>query len=150
MTDSKRKLRCDRRYLGICLATQLAILAAVIVANRVLGYRGIVEAVSVSLVVVVIVRWLIQLTWKFTSGPDQLRTEKLFTNHIDLRTPLDQVVGIQAYEGVIEAILGVGTIEISTASSLREHVSVQWPHLRNARAEANRLESLLKEKRPTR
>ncbi|MBL7189363.1 MAG: PH domain-containing protein [Phycisphaerae bacterium] len=147
MTDSTQLIRCDRRYLAICLGVQLAVLAAVALADLIFWQTVAIAVVCGILALFALIKWLIRKTWKFTIGADQIRTEKLFTGHIDLRTPLDQVVGINAYEGIIEALLDVGTIEISTASSQRDHVAIKWPHLRDARKVADRLESLLKEKR---
>ncbi|MGD2206144.1 MAG: PH domain-containing protein [Anaerolineae bacterium] len=146
MTDARQLIRCDRRYLGVRLGAQIAVLAVLAMVGLLAWHTIAIAVVSGILALFAILKWIIRQTWKFTVGPDQIRTEKLFTSQIDLRTPLEQIVGINAYEGILEAILGVGTIEISTASSQRDHVAIKWPHLRNARSVANSLETHSKEK----
>jgi membrane protein YdbS with pleckstrin-like domain len=140
-------IRCDRRYLKVRLLTQLGFLTVLAVATLVWRRRIEIGVVAGGLAVFAVITWFVRRTWSFTVGSDHIRTEKLFTKQINLRTPLDQVVGINTYEGVLEALLDVGTIEISTASSQRDHVSIKWPHLHDAHFVASRLEALLKEKR---
>lgn len=145
--ESSQCIQCDRRYLAVCFGVQLVVLALLILADLVFWHTVVVAVAAGIIALFAFLKWGICKTWKFTIGADQIRTEKLFTGHIDLRTPLDQVVGINASEGILEALLDVGTIEISTASSQRDHVAIKWPHLRNARKVAERFEVLLKEKR---
>lgn len=147
MTKSAKPIRCDRRYLAVCYGTQLVVLTSLLLADLVFWHTIGVAVLASILAVFTLLKWVIRKTWKFAITADQLRTEKLFTDHIDLRTPLDQVAGIKAYEGVLEALLDVGTIEISTVSSQRDHVAIKWPHLRNAQHVADQLERYLKEKR---
>lgn len=147
MKASLEMTRCDRRYLAFCFGTQFVLLACLLIVDLVFWDTIGIAVVACILMLFAFLKWAIQKSWKFTITADQVRTEKLFTGHIDLRTPLDQVVGINEYEGILEALFDVGTIEISTASSQRDHVAIKWPHLRNARKVASRIEALLKEKR---
>lgn len=147
MNTTKQVVRCDEKYLRkqlYFLITTQIILGIIIYIwlQTIIVFAGVAVFAVASYL-----DYIIRKRWKFTIGPDHLRTEKIFTHHIDLRTPLDQVVGISVYEGILEALNGVGTIEISTSSSRPDHALITWCHLRDARNIALRLETLLKDKR---
>lgn len=147
MTESTQFIRCDRRYLTARFGSILFVFMVLFFIDLLFWHTIVIAGLMGTLSLCVLMDWGIKKTWKFSISSNQIRTEKLFTGPIDLRTPLDQIVGINAYEGILEALLDVGTIEISTASSQHDHVAIKWPHLRNARKVADRLEILLKEKR---
>ncbi|MCA9248864.1 MAG: PH domain-containing protein [Planctomycetales bacterium] len=77
--------------------------------------------------------------YRFTFGSGEIRTQKVFTNHIDVTTPVHQIQSVSAYEGILEALLGAGTIEFTTASSHQEHAKYTWPHIHDARTIAEEL-----------
>jgi len=126
-------LRCDRRYLGTILTIQLGVLTIVAVLDLIFLGAYALAGVCILLAITAAVRWAIHRTYRFTLGDDVVRTEKLFTQHIDVRTPVEKVVSVSAYEGIVEAIVGVGTVEISTASSDSGHATIRWPHVRGHR-----------------
>ena len=80
---------------------------------------------------------------RFTIAPDYIRTEKQFSAHLDVTTRLAVIQGVSVYEGVLEALLGVGSIEISTASSQGGHTNVVWPHLAAHRRLARELQDVV-------
>ena len=103
MTESAQLIRCDRRYLAVCFSVQLVVLTLLILSDLILWKTVVVAVLGGTLALFAFLRWVIRKTWKFKISADQIRTQKLFTGHIDLRTPLDQVVGINAYEGIFGA-----------------------------------------------
>jgi len=127
MSDSKMVIRCDQRYLGILLGIRLSIA---------LGFAIFVSStatISVSILIALgcIALWYIQTKWwKYTIGQKNIHTEKIFTAQMDLHTPLDRIVGFNTKEGILEALLSVHTILISTASSQADQVSIKWPYVR--------------------
>lgn len=133
-----RVYRCDRRFLAARLMIHL-LLATLIGVLSGMAFVGLGVAVGVLLFVIAVCRWAVYRSYRFTVGHDTLRTEMLFTEHIDVTTPISQIQGVSAYEGVIEALFDVGTVEISTASSNAKHSTLCWPYLSKHRAIAENL-----------
>ena len=77
--------------------------------------------------------------YRFTFGAGEIRTRKIFTNHLNVTTPAHQIQSVSVHEGVLEALLGVGTIEISTASSRARDAVYIWPHIQDARRVAEKM-----------
>ena len=71
--------------------------------------------------------------YRFSFSGTEIRTRKIFTNHIDVTVPTHQVQTVSVHEGILEALLDAGTIEITTASSKSDHSHFTWPHIHDAR-----------------
>jgi hypothetical protein len=132
MTDPKKLIRCDRRYLGICLGVQLGFLLVIAVAGLIWFHTISIAVACAVFGLFTVIRWLIRRTWKFTVGPDHIRTEKLFTSHIDLRTPLDQMVGISAYEATKACTTGSDFFAARNAQAVRRRSGSRIPPVRLA------------------
>jgi len=132
--------RCDRRCLQLILAIHLLVALGIGVG---LGLGSLWVGVLCGLLasLVALFTWFIRRTWRFTLTDSVVRTEKNFTKDIDLTTPIANIQGVSAYEGIFEALIGVGTVEISTASSNGDHMTVRWPFLARHREIAEILKS---------
>lgn len=82
-------------------------------------------------------------TFRFTLRDESIRTQKLFSQHLDVSTPIGRIQGVSAYEGILEALLDVGTLEISTASSHGQHALFIWPHLKASRQIARTIQDMI-------
>src|SRR5207248_7321796 len=137
----------DRRYLYVkacihaCLFTLVALPLAI--------FLSIINELAFVLLgaFLILIIWWVPSLYRFTISSDCVRTEKPFSAHLDVTTPSDVIQGISVYEGVIEAIVGVGTIEISTASSHGGHAHFVWPHLAGHRELARQLQMFVKANR---
>lgn len=132
------RYQCDRRFLVISAVIYIAVGVTL---GLVLTTISITFGIVLGLLVVAsaIIRWIIQRTYRFTVTDDTIRTEKLFTKDIDVTTPVSKVQSVSVSEGILQAILNVGTIEITTASSDGFRATFKWSHLRNPREVASRL-----------
>jgi membrane protein YdbS with pleckstrin-like domain len=124
--------RCDRSYLRLKLAIHLLVALGI---GLGIGLASVPAGVICGLLafVVAIFTWYIRRNWRFTMAETVVRTEKNFTKDIDVTTPIVNIQSVSAYEGVLEALFGVGTVEISTASSNGDHVTFRWPFLAHHR-----------------
>jgi len=115
--------RCDRTYLRLVLGIHLLIALAIGVA---IGFVSLPLGVIYGLLyaAVALFNWFIRRTYSFSLGDGVVRTQKLFTKDIDVTTPIVNIQGVSAYEGIVGALCGVGTVEISTASSHGKHVTI--------------------------
>jgi len=120
--------RCDRTYLRLMFGVHLLIAIGIGVAT---GFASLPLGVICGLLVtaVALFKWFIRRTYRFSVADSVVRTEKLFTKDIDVTTPVVNIQSVSAYEGIVEALCGVGTVEISTASSNCGHVTFRWPFL---------------------
>jgi membrane protein YdbS with pleckstrin-like domain len=136
---------CSAKYLRVRLSLELGLLIAIsasfAVVNWVVGF-----SVFLFLVGVVWFRMKCKSMYRFKFGGGEIRTRKVFTNHNDVTTPFHQIQSVAAYEGVLEALLGAGTIEITTASSHTDHARFIWPHIDDAPMVADRLRALIASK----
>lgn len=132
--------RCDRTYLRLVLGIHLLIALAIGVA---IGFVSLPLGVICGLLyaAVALFNWFKRRTYSFSLGDGVVRTQKLFTKDIDVTTPIVNIQGVSAYEGIVGALCGVGTVEISTASSHGKHVTICWPFLARHREIAEILKS---------
>jgi membrane protein YdbS with pleckstrin-like domain len=139
---------CSSRYLRVRCVFELA-LVAWIAATCVWCLQGaftlrwshwaIGLAVFLILGGLVLLRFKCLSMYRFAFDSGEIRTRKVFTSHRNVTTPAHQIQSISAHEGVLEALLGVGTIEISTASSRHDHAVYTWPHIQDARRVAEEM-----------
>ena len=120
--------RCDRKYLRVILGIHLIIAVSfgIVISFASLPFGAICGLLAVA---IALFNWFRQRMWCFSVANSFIRTQKLFTKDIDVTTPVVNIQSVSAYEGIVEAVCGVGTVEISTASSNGEHASFQWPFL---------------------
>lgn len=139
---SPTEFRCDRRYLRVRMLVELSL---TVVLSILVGLASVVAAciVGALLALMVIFGTWVRSTYRFTLHPDSIQTQKLFTQHIDVTTPIARIQSVSAHEGILEAMLDVGTLEISTASSHDDHASFRWPHLASSREVAARMQEVL-------
>ncbi len=146
MNGSKLVIRCDQRYLGILLAIRLTI------ATGIAAFAQSTATTSVAILFALgcIIIWYIQTRlWKYTIDSKKIHTEKIFTSQMDLHTPIERIVGFNTKEGILEALLNVHTVIISTASSQADQVSIKWPYVRTNVAVTKYLESCIEESKKT-
>jgi membrane protein YdbS with pleckstrin-like domain len=139
MTTSKPKtIRCSDKCLRVRFFLDLALVAGISIA---FGLAHWVVALVMFLILggAAWFRSKCMSMYRFTFGNSDIRTRKVFTNHIDVTTPAHQIQSVSAHEGILEALLGAGTIEITTASSHQEHAKYTWPHIHDARTVAEEL-----------
>ena len=136
--------------MNVSLGITLASLLIAAIADRFWIRTWFLSNLCAILAVIATVQCFIRKLWKFTIEQDQIRTEMLFTHHIDLRTPFEKISSISVFEGILEAFMDVGTIEFSTASSQLDHSSIKWSHVRSPRLIAAQLEELAKVRREKR
>jgi membrane protein YdbS with pleckstrin-like domain len=133
LTKSETKtIRCSDKYLRVRFAIELAIAAAI---SIVFGLASWVVGLVIFLILggIVWFRNKCMSMYRFTFGSGEIRTRKVFTNHIDVTAPTHQIQSVSAHEGILEALLGAGSIEITTASSHHDHANFTWPHIHDAR-----------------
>lgn len=120
--------RCHRPYLASALGISLIVAVAAAVGLYFVSPPFAI-IVGTFIAAIGLINWLIRRTYRFTIADGAVRTEKLFTKDIDVTTPIVNIQSVSAYEGIIEALCGVGTVEISTASSNGDHATFRWPFL---------------------
>lgn len=135
-----KSYRCDRTYLRLMLGIHLLIALGI---GIVIGFASLPAGVICGLLgfVIALFTWFIRRTWRFTLANTVVRTEKNFTKDIDVTTPIVNIQSVSGYEGILEAVFGVGTIEISTASSNGDHATFRWPFLARHREIVETLKS---------
>jgi len=146
---------CSSKYLRVRCVFELLLVAwiAVICAWCLQGsftwrwgHWAIGIAVFLILGALVLLRIKCLSMYRFTFGSSEIRTRKFFTSHRNVTTPAHQIQSVSAHEGILEALLGVGTIEISTASSRHEHAVYIWPHIQDARQVAEEMRAAVASK----
>jgi membrane protein YdbS with pleckstrin-like domain len=132
-------LRCDRRFLRWRLVAQLL---AILALCTLIAIASLIAAIATFLLTAPypFASWWVRNRYTFTYGDGSLRTQKLFSKDLDVRTPAAQVQSVSAYEGILEALCGVGTVEISTASSDALRATYVWPAIRGHRQVAEILD----------
>jgi hypothetical protein len=72
--------------------------------------------------------------YRFTIDQHAIRTEKKFTRHADVTTPVQSIRHISWHGSISETALGLGTVEISINVSNTQRATLIWPHLDNPKA----------------
>jgi membrane protein YdbS with pleckstrin-like domain len=145
-TFEHRHHRCSPRYLRVRAVIEFLI-AAVLAVRFSFSHWAIGLLTFVVLSLVVWFRNKCMSMYRFSFDETQIRTRKIFTDHIDVAVPIYHVQAISVTEGLLEAMLDAGTIEISTGSSQPEHSRFTWPHIHNAREVAMDLRQALSTRR---
>ena len=141
MVKSSQIIRCDRRYLKILFYFQLTLLFLLNI------YAFVNDAyhltiLSVPFFPIILYNWAIRRLWKYTIESDYIRTEKLFTKEIEVQSPIHSIKQINVYEGVLEALFDVGTVEIS----IETNIVIKWRYIQKPRMVEERIKSLLSDK----
>jgi uncharacterized membrane protein YdbT with pleckstrin-like domain len=139
------KIKCDVAYLKKVLVLQILFFSLLFISltngqtpDNILAFLIATIGILFSLF-----QYWKKTTYKFAITDDFIETNMLFTKHLDVRIPISKIQGISTQEGIVEAILNVGQIKISTASSNNDHQEIIWPHLSNHEEIAKKLQQLM-------
>ena len=137
-TPGNKTVRCSEKYLRVRFTLELGL--ALVFATVFVFIHWVIGIVLFLLFVPLIwFRNRCLSMYRFTFGNGEIRTRKVFTNHVDVTTPIHQIQSVAAYEGILEGLLGAGTIEITTGSSHSDNARYLWPHIHDAQRIADEL-----------
>lgn len=139
------KIKCDASYLKKVLVLQILFFSLLFISLTNEHTNDYIFAFLIAIIGILfsLFQYWKKTTYKFTITDDFIETNMLFTKHLDVRIPISKIQGISTQEGILEAILNVGQIKISTASFNNDHQEIIWPHLSNHEAIAKKLQQLM-------
>ena len=146
ITSESRTILCSQKYLRVLAIFEIAIATLLAIAFS-FAHWVVGLLILVFFIVAVWFQHKSMSMYRFTFSSTEIRTRKVFTNHIDVTVPTHQVQTVSVHQGILEAFLDAGTIEISTASSKSDHSHFTWPHIHDAREIAKELRLAVASKR---
>ncbi|WP_165700989.1 YdbT family protein [Crateriforma conspicua] len=136
-----KSVACSRKYLFARSVMEIGLTAALLCA---VAWFDWIVALCIALLAVMPLwfLWKCRTMYRFAFGNGQIRTHKVFTNHVDISAPAHAIQSVAVYQGVVESICNAGTIEIDTSGTNLQNAKFVWPHLPDPDSVASELRML--------
>jgi membrane protein YdbS with pleckstrin-like domain len=133
-------LRCNPRFLRRLLIHRVFMSFSVSMLAWRAGWPIVCALFALNLTATVFV-YRRSSDYRFTIDQHAIRTEKKFTRHADVTTPITSIRYVSWHGSIFENSFGLGTVEISVNVSNTKRDTLVWPHLDNPKAVVARLKA---------